>query len=587
MTEKITVRKLAAVLSADVVGYSRLMENDEESTLAEVKAIRAEIIDPALRRRHGTVVKTMGDGLLIEYPSIVEAVRNAIEVQEAVRQRNLALPEAKRIIFRVGVNLGDIIVDEGDIYGDGVNIAARLQMLAQPGGVCISDDAYNQIRDKLDFDFTDMGAREVKNIARPIRVWGWHGDGLAAPTISNPPVETAHKKAHEKPTIAVLPFINMSRDPEQDFFTDGITEDILTELSRFRELLVISRTSSFAYKGKAINIPDVARELDVQFVVEGSVRKAGNRIRVTVQLIDGITDQHVWANKYDRDLEDIFEIQDELTQAIVATLPGRVAAATQERAERKPTGNMAAYECLLTGKRLHHRSTREDNARALEMLDRAIALDPQYAHAHAWKACTLGQSWALGFAEDEDVIRVAQAKLLQTALALDNNDSDVHRILAAVHLVRGDFDLANFHQVRALDLNPNDDLIVVQNGEILTWMGHAEEGIAWILKAMRLNPYHPERFWSHLGRAYFLAERYEEAIDAFRHINTLDSSQNAFIAGAYARLGDMDRANRYKAAVLAREPNFSIEKHISSLHYAREQDRDHHRQSSLQAGLPV
>ena len=587
MSEKITVRKLAAVLSADVVGYSRLMENDEEATLADLKAIRAEIIDPALQQRHGSVVKTMGDGLLIEYPSIVEAVRNAIEVQEAVQQRNLAQPEGKRIVFRVGVNLGDVIVDDGDIYGDGVNIAARLQMLAEPGGVCISDDAYNQVRDKLNFEFVDMGAREVKNIARPIQVWGWHCDGSTGPTVSDPPVETGHGKAHEKPTIAVLPFVNMSRDPEQDFFTDGITEDILTELSRFRELLVISRTSSFAYKGKSISIPDVARELDVQFVVEGSVRKAGNRIRVTVQLIDGTTDQHVWADKYDRELEDIFEIQDELTQAIVATLPGRVAAATQERAERKPTANMAAYECLLTGKRLHHRSTREDNAQALDMLERAIALDPQYAHAHAWKACTLGQSRVLGFTDDPDAVLKIAADEAQMALALDDNDSDVHRILAAWHLVRGDFDLASVHQKRALSLNPNDDLIVVQNGEILTWIGQAEEGITWILKAMRLNPYHPERFWGHLGRAYYLAQKYAEAIDAFRHINVPNSGQNAFLAGAYARLDDMDSSNKCKASVLAQEPDFSIKEHLSTLHYAREEDQDHHRQSMLQAGLPA
>ncbi|MBT3533934.1 MAG: adenylate/guanylate cyclase domain-containing protein, partial [Rhodospirillaceae bacterium] len=507
MATNTTVRKLAAVLAADVVGYSRLMERDEEATLEALKAIRTEIINLSLQRRNGTVVKTMGDGLLIEYPSIVEAVRSAIEIQEAVHQRSLGVPDDQRLIYRIGVNLGDVIVEDGDIYGDGVNIAARLEMLAEAGGICISDDAYNQVRDKIDYTFTDMGEREVKNIARPIRVWGYRVDGEAILTDGQETAATSASyvpgASHEKPSIAVLPFVNMSHDPEQDFFTDGITEDILTELSRFRDLVVISRTSSFAMKGRDLSIPEVAKELDVRFVVEGSVRKAGNRIRVTVQLIDAETDQHVWADRYDRDLEDIFDIQDELTQSIVAILPGRVEAATRERAERKPTGNMAAYEYLLTGKRLHHRSTPADNASAQEMLGKAIALDPQYAHAHAWKACTLAQSYAMGIAEDVDATLAMIWKELEIALTLDENDSDVHRILAAWNLVNGDMDRVNLHQDRALSLNPNDDLIVVQKGEILTWMGQAEEGVDWILKAMRLNPYHPERFWSHLGRAYF------------------------------------------------------------------------------------
>ncbi len=590
MANSTSSRKLAAILLADVVGYSRMMGRNEEATLAELRAIRTEIIDPGLERRNGTVVKTMGDGLLIEFPSIVEAVRNAIEVQEAVYQRSLNLPEEQRIIFRIGVNLGDVIVEDGDIYGDGVNIAARLEMLAAPGGVCISDDAHNQVRDKLDVEFTDLGAREVKNISRAIRVWGWRTDGETTPTAE--PEKTPAKVAvlgasHDKPSIAVLPFVNMSRDPDQDFFTDGITEDILTELSRFRDLVVISRTTSFAFKGKDVSIPEVAKELDVQFVVEGSVRKAGNRIRVTVQLIDAASDQHVWAEKYDRDLEDIFDIQDELTQAIVSILPGRVEAATRVRVERKPTENMAAYECLLTGKRLHHRGTREDNARAQEMLDRAIALDPQYAHAHAWKACVLGQAYALGFVEDIDAILSTGRKALDTALALDDNYSDVHRILSSLNLVFGDFDKANYHQNRALELNPNDDLIVVQQGELLTWKGKGEEGAEWILKAMRLNPYHPERFWGHLGRAYFVARNYEAAIDAFRHCNDLDVGQNACLAAAHAQLGHMDRAERHKQLVEQQDPEFSIEKHLSTLHYIEEPAEDHHRQALLKAGLPA
>lgn len=385
----------------------------------------------------------------------------------------------------------------------------------------------------------------------------------------------------------MLPFVNMSRDEEQDFFTDGITEDILTELSRFKDLLVISRTSAFTFKGKDINIPDVAKELDVQYVVEGSVRKAGNRIRLTVQLIEAETDQHIWAERYDRDLEDIFDIQDELTQAIVSILPGRVEAAAQERAERKPTDSMAAYECVLTGKRLHHRSTREDNARALEMMNRAIEIDPQYAHAHAWKACALAQGIALGAAEDPGATLEIIHEELSAAQALDDNDSDVHRILAAMQVLQGDFDQAEYHQKRALELNPNDDLIVVQQGENLTWMGQAEDGIEWILKAMRLNPYHPERFWGHLGRAYFVARRYDEAIEALRQINQPNISINAFLAAAYARLGDYQRAERHRTAIQDRVPKFSVEVHLTTMHCMHEADREHHRQSLILAGLPA
>jgi adenylate cyclase len=379
----------------------------------------------------------------------------------------------------------------------------------------------------------------------------------------------------------------MSGDPEQEYFADGITEDIITELSRFRDLFVISRNSSFKYKGKAVEVQKFARELGVRYVVEGSVRKVGKRVRITVQLIDAQTDRHIWAERYDRELEDIFAIQDEVTSAIVATLPGRVEAAARDFAARKTTDNMAAYECVLAGKVHHHRVTRDDAAQALRLLDRAIELDPGYAHAHAWKGCVLGQTWVYGWCENRDATFRQVSETLQQALALDDNDSDVHRILAAVDVTRDDLARAQYHQQRALALNPNDDLIVVQQGEILTWLGQPEEGIEWIRKAMRLNPYHPERFWNHLGRAYFVARRYGEAIDSFKRITAVDFSHHAFLAACHAQLDEAAAAKAHALEVLARVPSFSVDNYLATQHYLKESDRDHHRESLLRAGLPA
>jgi adenylate cyclase len=384
----------------------------------------------------------------------------------------------------------------------------------------------------------------------------------------------------------VLPFTNMSGAPEQEFFADGLTEDILTDLSRFRELFVISRNTSFKYKGQAVDVKKVMRELGVRYVVEGSVRKSGNRVRITVQLIEAETDHHIWAERYDRDLDDIFAIQDEVTSAIVAILPGRLEADAHSRAERKPPANMAAYECVLEAKVLHHRSNREDNARANGLIQRAIELDPGYGHAHAWHACILGQQWGYGWCEDRAATEAEIAQELEVALGLDQNDSDVHRILAAVGVIRDDLDKAVFHQQRGLTLNPNDDLLVVQQGEILTWLGQAEEGIEWIRKAMRLNPYHSERFWFHLARAQFVARRYAEAIESLRHITAPDTLHHALFAACHAQLDDVPAAAMHAAEVLKRVPGFTIRAHcLPILHYRRQSDLAHHRESLRKAGL--
>src|SRR6266702_3808110 len=465
MSETRDERRLTTILAADVVGYSRLMGEDEAGTLAVLRERRREVIEPLLAKYQGRLVKLIGDGVLVEFASVVNAVQCAIEIQQGTEARNAALPEPRRMQLRIGINLGDVIIEGDDLYGDGVNLAARLEGLAEPGGVCISETAYQHVRQKLPLAYQDLGEQQVKNFAQPVRVYRVSARGGPGPAA----IETRAATA-EAPSIVVLPFTNMSGEAEQEFFADGLTEDI-------------------------------------------------------------------------------FAIQDEVTSAIVSTLPGRLEAASRERAARKPTGNMAAYECVLAGKLLHHRSNHADNEAALRLLDRAIALDANYAHAHAWKACVLGQSWVNGYCQDRDATWNEVGRELQIALELDSNDSDVQRVLAAVNLAGKEHDKAAFHQERALALNPNDDLIVVQQGEVLTWLGRPEEGIPWIEKAMRLNPYHPERFWNHLG--------HEAA------------------------------ARSHSAEVLKREPAFCVENYLNTLHYKRPEDREHHREALVKAGLPL
>jgi adenylate cyclase len=581
-------RRLAAVLAADMVGFSRLMEADEAGTLARLKTHRVELIDPAIAKNRGRIIKTTGDGMLVEFQSVVDAVLCAAEVQRRMARRNADVPPPRWIQFRIGINLGDVIVDQNDIFGDGVNVAARLEALAEPGGICVSGAVRDQVGDRLDgVQFDDLGEQSVKNIARAIRVFRIRlAESPASPPEAAKPA-VASPVSSKKPSIAVLPFANMSGDPEQEFFADGLTEDIITELSRFHDLLVISRNSTFVYKGKAVKVQDIGREFGVDYVIEGSVRKAGGRVRVTVQLIDAESDRHIWAERYDRELQDIFAIQDEMTRAIVATLPGRVEAATHERTKRRPTDNMPAYECVLAAKLLHHRSTREDNAQAQTLLNRALTMDPNYAHAHAWKACVLGQCWIYGWCADRDATFEQVASELEIALALDDHDADVHRILAALNLTRHDYEKATYHQERALALNPNYDLVVVQQGELLTWLGLPEEGIDWIRKAMRLNPYHPERFWSHLGRACYCAEKYAAAAEAFSRITRPDHTHHAFLAATFAQMNNAVAAGAHAAEVLKREPGFSVAAYLATLHYKREIDRQRHEAGLIKAGLPA
>jgi len=586
MTEDRVERRLAAVLAADVVGYSRLMEVDEAGTLARLKTVRMELIDPAIANCKGRLIKTTGDGMLVEFQSVTEALRCAVDFQQRMARRNRDMPASRTLLYRIGINLGDVIVDDDDIFGDGVNVAARLESIAEPGGICISAAVRDQVADRLEVGYEDLGEQQVKNIQRPIRAFKVLLNGESSDSNKQAATEASPRTNARKPSIAVLPFINMSGDPEQEFFADGLTEDIITELSRFRQLLIISRNAVFVHKGKPIKAQQIAREFGVDYVVEGSVRKAAGRVRVTVQLIDGETETHLWAERYDRALEDIFAIQDEVTSSIAATLFGRVEAAKQDRVQRKPTENMAAYEYVLAGKVLHHWSSREANAKAIQMLNRAIELDPNYAHAHAWKGCVIGQAWMNGWSEDPAATLKLISEELKTALALDDNDADVHRILAALNLIFNAHDKAVYHQDRALSLNPNSDLIVVQQGEVLTWLGKAEEGIEWIRRAMRLNPYHPERFWSHLGRAQYTARIYADAIASYSKLTAPDSTHHAFMAASSAQLGNHVAAAAHTHEVLQRQPAFTIGNFLQTLHYRQPSDTEHVREGLQKAGLP-
>ncbi|MGI9374021.1 MAG: adenylate/guanylate cyclase domain-containing protein [Hyphomicrobiales bacterium] len=577
-------RRLAGILSADIVGYSRLMGADEAGTLQTLKKLFRELFSPKVAEHNGRIVKLLGDGALVEFASIVDAVKCAVSVQLDLADFSDHTSGAQPIQMRIGVNLGDIIIEGQDIYGDGVNVAARLQEIASPGGLTISATAFEHTSDKVDITFHDGGEQRLKNIETPVRVFHWsHGEALIVDKIDTS--QAAATQSIKIPSIAVLPFENMSGDAEQEFFADGITEDVITELSRFSSLTVISRNSAFVYKGKAVSVEEVGKALGAKYVVEGSVRKAGNRIRVTVQLIDAETDAHIWAEKYDRDLEDIFEVQDEITSTIAAVLPGRIEAIHQKQIQRKTPDSMAAYECVMAGKILHHRTSPQDNKRAQELLEKAITLDPNYAHAHAWKACVVGQSWVHDWCDDRDATWQNVLEELQVALSLDDNDADVHRVLAAVNIAHSDLDKAAYHQERGLALNPNYDLIVVQQGELLTWLGQADEGIKWIERAMRLNPFHPERFWGHLGRAHFVAHQYDDVVAALQRLSAPDYVMHSLLAASYARLGDTESARQHAGLVRVQNPDFAINDHLDTLHYAREEDLRHHRESLQLAGL--
>ena len=553
MGEARVERRLAAILAADVAGYSRLMGAGEEATLAALKACRRELIDPKIAEYRGRIVKTTGDGVLVEFPSAVDAVRCAIEIQRAMAARNATIPEDRRVEFRIGINVGDIIIDEGDIYGDGVNIAARVESLASPGEICLADNAYQQIKGKLAFDVSDLGEQHLKNIAQPVRVYGVRLDGTPErPALVLP----------DKPSIAVLPFQNMSGDPEQEYFADGISEDIITGLSKLRWFFVIARNSSFTYKGKAVDVKRVSRELGVRYVLEGSVRKGGNRVRITSQLIDAETGNHLWAERYDGDLTDIFTLQDEITKKVVAAIEPKLLEAEGIRSQSRSSEDLGAWEMVIHANSLFWRLTKTESLAAIATLKRVVERHPEYAPAHSMLAFSLLLARQFGWILMEPQVKQAEALAVRAA-QLDDSDPWAHLALGYVAIARRRTNEAVEEIQRALDLNPNFAAAHGYLGLALSVGGALDESIVHSERAIRLSPHDPQNaiFNVHLAAAHYHMGHYAEAANfgrkAIQQRFGLPNGHRIY-AASLAQAGQIEEARAELALLQELHPENSI-----------------------------
>jgi adenylate cyclase len=546
-TERVE-RRLAAILAADVVGYSRLMGADEEGTLARLKALRREVADPKIKEHRGRIVKTTGDGLLLEFASVVDAVRCAVEVQREITERNADVPPDRRIELRMGINVGDIIKDGRDIHGDGVNVAARLEALAEPGGICVSRVVRDQVRDKLAFSFEDMGEQQVKNIARPVRVHrvvlgeGGVPSEPATGTSTKPPLALP-----DKPSIAVLPFQNMSGDPEQEYFADGMVEEIITALSRIKSLFVIARNSSFTYKGQAVDVKQVGRELGVRYVLEGSVRKAGSHVRITGQLIDAITGAHIWADHFDGALDDIFELQDQVAASVAGVIEPALQAAEIRRSAERPTNDLTAYDLYLRALALAFSWQRDAIIRALDLLERAIERDPDYGSALAQAAGLHHQLHLSGWTDNPEENRRRGIDLAQRAIQVAGDDPDV---VSHAGYTLGYFgeeiDVVIALLDRGLKRNPSSARCWQRSGWLRLWAGEPDLAIEHFEKSLRLDPreLRANPFMG-MGLAHFFARRFEEARGTL--LQSLQEKPNwvpsyRFLASCYAHMGRLEEA---------------------------------------------
>jgi adenylate cyclase len=629
MNEEQARRKLAAILSADAKDYSRLMEDNEEATVRTITAYR-ELMVSQIQNQNGRVVDAKGDNLLAEFSSVVDAVRCAVEVQQELRKRNAELTEDRKMDFRIGVNLGDVIEEEETIYGDGVNIAARLEALAEAGGICISGTAFDQIRKRLSVGYEYLGEQAVKNIETPVRVyrvlmepeavgkvigekklgprqWRWAILGGVAvliilagalaiwnfylrPSFEPASVDRMAFSLPDKPSIAVLPFDNLSGDPEQEYFSDGITEQIITGLSKIPQLFVVARNSSFIYKGKAVKVGQVAEDLGVRYVLEGSVQRSGDRIRITAQLIDAIKGHHLWAESYDRELEDLFALQDDITLKIMTAMRVKLAHGGQfEAYEKFSASNIRALEKGMKGVQIMRRMTKQDMSQARKLFEEAIALDPEYVGAYTVLAMThLYEVW-LGWSKSPRESMVQAIKLARKSLAMAENFDMTHSLIGHIHLAKRQYAKAIAAGERAIELNPNSADAHARLAMTLTMAGRHEEAIALLERAIRLNPYPPNWYLSNLGNAYRNAGKYEEAVTSYKKVlkrnpNFLFAHRG--LASVYSLLGREDEARAEVQEILRINPALSIQRLAKILLYKNKADRDMVIDALRRAGLP-
>jgi adenylate cyclase len=546
LIDKRVERRLAAVMAADVAGYSRLMGADEEGTLGKLKALRKTLVDPKIVEHRGRVVKTTGDGMLVEFASVVDAARCAVEVQRDMAVQNADVPQDSRIEFRIGVHVGDVIIDDDDIFGDGVNIAARLEGIAEPGCVCISDDAHRQIRGKVDFSYNDMGLQTLKNIVEPMRAWRMRlgGDAFSARPSNSSALPVQALALPDKPSIAVLAFQNMSGDPEQEYFADGISEDIITALSKSRWLFVIARNSSFTYKGHAFDIKQIGRELGVRYVLEGSVRKAGNRVRITGQLIEAATASHLWAERYDRAVEDIFAVQDEITHSIIGAIAPGIVAAEIQRSQGKEAAELGQWERLMRAHWHIRRFTREDSNEAIRLLDELLRGHPDNALALADLAFSLHFATLFGWTDSSDAAKARMSETARRAVASDEQDAAAHTSLGIHELFLGQHDNAIRRLSRATDLDPNSTFARGYLGTAYAFGGECDPAIQQLQEAMRLSPrdFLMVVWFTVSAWAYLSAGKFQQAADCGRRAidcNPAFPDAHGTFTAASAHLGQL------------------------------------------------
>lgn len=576
MPEPRVHRRLAAILAADVVGYSRLMGEDEAGTLSALKSRRQQILEPMLSQHSGRVVKLMGDGVLAEFASAVDAVQCALALQDAYAAANQARPQGKSIVLRIGINIGDVIVEGDDIYGDGVNIAARLEALAQPGGICVAAKVYDEVSGKIAIQFNPMGPQQLKNIDQPVHVYALSAtnEGSLGSTRRSAAV------LPEQPSIAVLPFSSMRSDPEQEFFADGLTEDLITDLSRTKGLFVIARNSTFAYKGKAIDARQIAKELGVRYLLEGSARRSANRIRINVQLIDAANGSHIWADRFDRDSADVFAVQDEVTARIVQALAGQL---TRPASRWRPK-NLEAHSLCTQARPLMERSG-PDAQEAAAMLQKAIALEPNYAEAHALLAQCYWLHWA-HFGAPEGDFRARALNTARGAVLLDPLDAGGHSVLGLLLAYEGEWQEAEQELTRAVEIDPNCADAWANLSDIMTLSGRTAEGLDCIRRAMRLNPRPESWYYLLLGQAEYAEHNYEAAIAALQVEETHRTNARKFLAASLAKVGRLEDAKHEAQMFMIGNPHWSISQWTATQPLRDNTVLDHFVSGFRAAGLP-